>query len=57
MCYNCGCGEADKDHGNPRNITDKTFRDAAEATGGTPDDAKRNTLNLLKKKMKSEEAA
>lgn len=50
MCYNCGCGDKEKDHGDSRNITEKTFRDAAEATNGTADDAKQNTVNLLKKK-------
>jgi hypothetical protein len=53
MCYNCGCGDPDKDHGNPRNITDKTFKDAAEATGATEEDAKQNTLNLLKKRSEA----
>ena len=57
MCYNCGCGKVDKDHGDPRNITEKTFKNAADATGETPDDAKQNTLNLLKKQLKSAEAA
>jgi hypothetical protein len=57
MCYNCGCGEPDKDHGNPKNITEKTFKESAEAGGGTAEDAKRNTLNLLKKKLESGKAA
>jgi hypothetical protein len=51
MCYSCGCGETKKDHGDPRNITDKTFKDAAEATHTLEEgDAKQNTVNLLKKK-------
>jgi hypothetical protein len=51
MCYNCGCGESNKDHKDPRNITDKTFVDASEATKNMEaDDAKQNTVNLLKKK-------
>ena len=57
MCYSCGCGKAKEDHGDPRHITEKTFKDAAQANGSTVDDAKQNTLNLLKKELKSEEAA
>jgi len=53
MCYNCGCGEKEKDHGDPRNITEKTFEDAAKATGSTVGDAKQNTVNLLKKKSEA----
>lgn len=33
MCVSCGCGEIDNDHGDPRNITMKTLRDAAQAAG------------------------
>ena len=29
MCYNCGCGKLDDDMGNPKNITNKTFEEAA----------------------------
>ena len=51
MCYNCGCGETKKDHGDSRNITDKTFENASEAGNNMEsDDAKQNTVNLLKKK-------
>ena len=28
MCYNCGCGKPEDDHGNPKNITNKTFKEA-----------------------------
>jgi hypothetical protein len=52
MCYNCGCQQSDKDHGNPANITDKTFEDAAKASRSTPQDAKQNTLDMLKKSGK-----
>ncbi|HSE40293.1 MAG TPA: hypothetical protein VLH08_05960 [Acidobacteriota bacterium] len=48
MCYNCGCKKPDDDHGNPANITNKTFREAAKA--GNKDDvekAKQNTAELL----------
>jgi len=54
MCYNCGCGESNNDHKDARNITDKTFSDASDATNNMePDDAKQNTVNLLKKKAKA----
>ncbi len=54
MCYSCGCGETKKDHGDPRNITDKTFKDASEATHDMEEgDAKQNTVNLLKKKSEA----
>lgn len=49
MCYNCGCQMPDNDMGDPRNITDKTFEQAAKAVGQSADEAKRNTLELLKK--------
>ena len=54
MCYSCGCGETKKDHGDKRNITDKTFQDASEATHNMEEgDAKQNTVNLLKKKAEA----
>lgn len=37
------------DMGNPKNITDKTFEEAAKAAGQSADEAKRNSLELLKK--------
>ncbi|HYL99662.1 MAG TPA: hypothetical protein VEZ90_11965 [Blastocatellia bacterium] len=36
------------DMGDPKNITNKTFEDAARAAGESVDDAKRNTLDLLR---------
>ncbi|HZD42232.1 MAG TPA: hypothetical protein VE131_16030 [Terriglobales bacterium] len=47
MCYNCGCQKPDDDHGNPNNITDKTFADAARAANQNADEAKRETLKCL----------
>ena len=38
---------ADDDHDNPKNITTKTFEEAAKATGIKADDAKRFTKELL----------
>ena len=31
MCISCGCDEPDTNHGNPKHITLKQFKDAAEA--------------------------
>jgi hypothetical protein len=28
MCLSCGCGEADANHGDPRNITTKSMQEA-----------------------------
>ena len=49
MCYNCGCEMPDNDMGNPDNITNKTFEEAARAAGQNPEEAKKNTLELLQK--------
>lgn len=37
----------DEDHGNPKNITTKTFDEAAKATSMTTEDAKKFTKELL----------
>jgi hypothetical protein len=31
MCISCGCDEPEDNHGNPKHITLKQFREAAEA--------------------------
>ena len=49
MCYNCGCGMPDNDGGSAKNIVDKTFVEAAKAAGRPVEEAKKNTLELLKK--------
>jgi hypothetical protein len=41
----------DNDMGDPKNITDKTFEDAAKAMDQTVEEAKRNTLALLRKEL------
>lgn len=51
MCYNCGCGMPDDDMGNPKNITNKTFEEAAKASGQTVEQAKKEALELLKKQL------
>jgi hypothetical protein len=48
MCYNCGCGKPGDDMGDPKNITDKTFEEAAKASKQSPKEAKKKTLELLK---------
>lgn len=54
MCYNCGCGMPDDNLGDPKNITNKTFEEAARAASQSPEEAKRNTLQLLKKVLNLE---
>lgn len=49
MCYNCGCQKPTDDMGDPKNITDKTFEEAARAAGQSPEEAKKNALELLQK--------
>ena len=51
MCYNCGCQMPDNDMGNENNITEKTFEEAAEASGQSVEEAKRNVLQLLKSEV------
>ena len=51
MCYNCGCGMSDNDMGHPENITETTFQAAAQASGQTAEEAKRETLKLLKQEL------
>lgn len=51
MCYNCGCGRPTDAMGHPENITDDTFKKAAAAMGQTVDEAKAETLKLLKKQV------
>jgi len=43
----------DNDMGNPKNITNKTFEEAAKAMGQSPEDAKKNTLELLQQSLGS----
>lgn len=51
MCYNCGCKVKTDDMGHPDNITEKTFEKAARAMGQTVEEAKKETLELLKKEL------
>jgi hypothetical protein len=54
MCYNCGCEMPDNDMGNPKNITNKTFEEAAKAMEQSVEEAKRFTLELLKSELEAE---
>ena len=51
MCYNCECELPDNDGGSAKNITDKAFVEAAKAAGQSVEEAKKNTLELLKKSL------
>lgn len=57
MCYNCGCGKLNDDMGNPENITEKTFSEAADAAGQTIEEAKRNVLHSLKGQVQDKPAS
>ena len=46
--------EARRRMGDPKNLTDKTFEEAAKASKQSPKEAKRKTLELLKIVLKSE---
>jgi len=47
----------DNDMGDPKNITDKTFEEASKAAGQSPEEAKRNTLELLLKTLAEKKKA
>lgn len=55
MCYNCGCQMPNNDMGNPKNITNKTFEEAAEAMGQSVKESKKNALELLEKVLATKE--
>jgi hypothetical protein len=50
MCYNCGCGLPNENHGNPNWITNETF-DKSKEEGQSLEDVKKNALELLKKEL------
>jgi hypothetical protein len=60
MCYNCGCGKADDDHGkghagvepNGKAITTKTFEAAGKAFDMTVKESKKYTHDLLMEEIK-----
>jgi hypothetical protein len=51
MCYNCGCGLPDNDMGDSNNITEATFKKAAQASSTTVEEAKKAVLQELKKQL------
>lgn len=51
MCYNCGCGNPNDNMGDDKNITNKTFEEAAKSWGQSKEEAKKNTLKLLQKEV------
>ena len=59
MCYNCGCEMPDDPMGmgnagldaNGKSITNKTFEVAAKSQGMSIQDAKKNTLKLLREEL------
>jgi len=63
MCYNCGCGLPNDDHGkghaavdpNGKAITNKTFAAAGKAFGMDAEESKRNTMDLLEEQDIHEE--
>jgi hypothetical protein len=55
MCYNCGCGMPNNDMGNPQNITNKTFEEAAKAVKQPAKKAKENARELLHKVLSAKE--
>ena len=55
MCYNCGCGMPNNDMGNPKNVTNKTFQEAADAMGQDAKEAKKNTQELIRKVLAAKE--
>ncbi len=55
MCYNCGCQMPNNDMGNQKNITNKTFEEAAKAIGQSVKESKKNALELLEKVLAAKE--
>ena len=55
MCYNCGCGMPNNDMGNPENITNKTFEEAAKAMNQSSKDAKENARDLLERVLSAKQ--
>lgn len=57
MCYNCGCGIPEDDMGKGPlqkgggGLINADFKHLAEQWGMTEEEAKKNTLDLLKKEL------
>jgi len=54
MCYNCGCGELDNDHGNEESITNTTLEKLAQDNGQTPQQVAQSMMDALEKKMSAD---
>jgi hypothetical protein len=50
MCYECGCGSTTTVMSDD-SITEEKFKKAAKGSGISVEEAKRNTLQLLKKEL------
>jgi hypothetical protein len=50
MCYECACGSQTAIRSS-ESITDETFQRAADGAGISVEEAKRNTLELLKREL------
>ena len=55
MCLDCGCGELNESHGDPRHITMDSIRAAAEASEIPVDEAINNIRDGLQQARGSEE--
>ncbi len=53
MCLDCGCGELNESHGDPRHITMDSIRSAAQASEISVDEAIRNISDGLKQAQQS----
>jgi len=57
MCYNCGCGRPDDDMGMGKvsegggGLTDADFKKLADKWRMSVEEAKKNTLELLRKEL------
>lgn len=54
MCLDCGCGELNESHGDPRHITMDTIRAAAGASEISVSDAMKNINEGLKQAQSGE---
>ena len=57
MCLDCGCGELNENHGDPRHITMETIRSAAEASEIPIDEAMANISAGLRQAQGSPNAS
>lgn len=52
MCYSCGTGDLDDDHGEPEiHLTNKKFADMAKAHNMSEEEAKMNTFDALRNEL------